>query len=52
MPIFEKLYHLLFNAVTDAVERMPEGEARTLLIESQQECEELYIEDGDEPAGE
>ena len=45
MPDYEKLYHILFNAVTDAIELMPESEAKSLLIKAQQECEERYIED-------
>ena len=43
MPDYEKLYHIMFNAATDAVELLPEGEARELLIRAQQECEERYI---------
>ena len=42
---YEKLYHILFNAVTDAVEQMPDSEARELLIRAQQECEDIYIEE-------
>ena len=48
MPIYEKLYHTLFNAVTDAVELLPECAAREKLIKAQQDCEELYIEAGEE----
>ena len=45
MPDYEKLYHILFNAATDAVEKLPEGEARDILISAQQKCEEIYIEE-------
>ena len=51
MPDYEKLYHLLFNAITDAVERIAQGEpesARFLLIRAQQAAEETYLLAGDE----
>ena len=44
MPDYEKLYHIMFNAATDAIELLPDGEAKTLLIKAQQDCEERYIE--------
>ena len=47
MPDYEKLYHILFNAVTDAIELLPEGEAKEQLIKAQQECEEVYIGDAE-----
>ena len=43
---YEKLYHLLFNAITDALEQMEQqnyGTAKNLLITAQQEAEEIYI---------
>lgn len=43
IPDYEKLYHILFNAITDAIEAMSDGEAKELLIKAQQECEERYI---------
>jgi hypothetical protein len=46
MQDYEKLYTILFNACTDAVEamdRMDFGMAKTLLICAQQEAEERYI---------
>ena len=42
---YEKLYHLLFNAITDALEQMEQqnyGTAKETLITAQQEAEELY----------
>ena len=51
MPDYEKLYHFLFNAVTDAVELMPGGEAREMLIEAQRSCEEIYIASPEDSAG-
>ena len=44
--LYKKMYLKLFNAVTDAVELLSKGKflaARTLLIEAQRDCEELYI---------
>ena len=43
---YEKLYHLLFNAITDALEQMKSqnfGTAKETLITAQQEAEELYM---------
>ena len=43
---YEKLYHLLFNAITDALEQMEQqnyGTAKETLITAQQEAEELYM---------
>ena len=43
---YKALYHLLFNAITDAVRCLEDtdyGTARRLLIEAQQQAEELYI---------
>ena len=43
---YEKLYHLLFNAITDALEQMEQqnyGTAKETLITAQQEAEEIYM---------
>ena len=43
---YEKLYHLLFNAITDALEQMEQqnyGTAKNLLITARQEAEEIYM---------
>ena len=55
MPDYQKLYTLLFNAVTDAVaelDAMNVGRAKTLLISAQQQAEETYVETAcaEEPA--
>ena len=45
MSVFEKLYLLLFNTVTDALGLMQSGHAQAaaeLLVRAQQACEELY----------
>ena len=47
MPDYQKLYALLFNAVTDAVRELDAlnvGRARELLVAAQREAEERYIE--------
>ena len=46
MPDYEKMYHLLFNAITDALEQIEQqnfGSAMDLLIAAQQEAEEIYM---------
>ena len=51
MPDYEKMYFLLFNAITDALENIADcnyGAARDLLIFAQQQTEELYIGAEDE----
>lgn len=43
---YEKLYHLLFNAITDALKQMESqnfGTTKETLITAQQEAEELYM---------
>ena len=47
MQNYEKLYYLLFNAITDALEQMDAqnyGEAKKTLISAQQKAEEIYID--------
>ena len=46
MPDYEALYHLLFNAITDAMEDIAGGNyalAGQRLAEAQCEAEEMYI---------
>lgn len=48
MPDYEKMYCVLFNAVTDALHQMEEmnfGTAATLLKLAQATCEEVYMEE-------
>ena len=50
MPDYQRLYTLLFNAVTDALEdmeRMDFSSARRRLIAAQQAAEEAYMSDGE-----
>ena len=45
MPDFERLYHILFNAMTDALRKLEAGEpleAARLLMEPQSRREERY----------
>lgn len=45
---YQKLYTLLFNAYTDAIEamdRMNFGAAKDILIHAQQQAEDCYIEE-------
>ena len=44
---YEKMYHLLFNAITDALEQMEKqnlGSAKDLLTTARQKTEEIYME--------
>ena len=46
MEDYTKLYHLLFNAITDALEQMNAqnfGSAKETLVSAQQKAEEIYI---------
>ena len=46
MEDYAKLYHLLFNAITDALEQMNAqnfGSAKEILVSTQQKAEEIYI---------
>lgn len=47
MPDYQKMYAILFNAMTDAIENMEDanyGTAKEILIQAQQKTEELYID--------
>ena len=46
MPNYMKMYLLLFNAVSDAVEILESApeKARELLVDAQLQTEEIYIE--------
>ena len=49
--MFKKMYLLLFNRVTDAIEAMEQGkleQAKAILIRAQQDTEDLYIEGTEE----
>ena len=44
---YEKMYHYLFNTITDVLEKLEEldiGTAKQKLMAAQQETEEMYIE--------
>ena len=44
--MYEELYHILFNAMTDAIELLHDGnreEALQVLIQAQQKSEDRYI---------
>ena len=51
MTDYKAMYLLLFNAITDALEKMDEqnyGKACELLIDAQQKAEDIYIDSDDE----
>ena len=46
MPDYEKMYHLLFNAITDALTQLETqnyGDVKDALISAQLKAEEIYI---------
>ena len=46
MPDYEKMYHLLFNAITDALTQLEAqnySDVKDALISAQQKAEETYI---------
>ena len=46
MPDYEKMYHLLFNAITDALTQLEAqnySDVKDALIPAQQKAEEIYI---------
>lgn len=48
--MYRKMYYLLFNAITTAIEEIRKrnyGNAEKLLIQAQQETEELFLSDED-----
>ena len=51
--MYEKMYHILFNAVTDSLEeirKMNFGTAARLLEEAQRRTEQVYME-AEDPEG-
>ena len=51
MTDYQKMYTLLFNAITDAlaqIEKQNYGDAKSTLIAAQQKAEELYLSAEDE----
>ena len=46
MPDYKKMYHLLFNAITDTLTQLEAqnyGNVKNALISAQQKAEEIYI---------
>ena len=47
MEIYQKMYFLLFNAITDSIasiEKLDIGSAKEKLIQAQQDAEELFMQ--------
>lgn len=54
MPDYKKMYHIMFNAATDAERMAAEAErlakkSSEILRKAQQECEKIYLEADNEP---
>ncbi len=48
--IYSKMYARMFNAVTDALQELENqnyGVARQLLMQAQFDCEEIYMQEGE-----
>jgi len=48
MPDYKKMYFTLFNAVTDAIEKLDDYEikpAKEILVNAQNNTEDMYIEE-------
>ena len=48
MELFESLYHLMFNAATDALRAMERGDfvrAQSILVRAQRGAESRYLEE-------
>jgi len=48
MPDYQKLYTLLFNSITDAIELLESYDflaAKNVLVQAQQKAEDIYIGD-------
>lgn len=54
MPDYEKLYRIVFNSITDALDAI-DGEdyqrAKKVLVKAQQAAEDCYVEDGEDEDG-
>ena len=43
LELYKKMYHTLFNAVTDVIERTDDDIVKHILIKAHQQAEEMYI---------
>lgn len=51
MPDYEKLYHIMFNAASDALRELEDlnvGRASRLLVDAQSKAGEIYISQGED----
>ena len=51
--MYEKLYHMLFNAYSDCLEALEDHEfakAYSILLKAQRDCEEVYASWEEDPA--
>ena len=52
---YEQLYHVMFNAVTDGLRCLEQGEwgqAMMILAAAQCRCEEMYVDEEQNPVAE
>ena len=53
MQLYQTLYHILFNAATDALRALETGDAETasaILIRAQQRAEDVWVTAEEEPS--
>ena len=43
LKLYKKMYHRVFNAITDVIEKTDDELAKHILIKAQQDAEEIYI---------
>ena len=43
LELYKKMYHMIFNAATDVIERTDNDISKHILIKAQQCAEEIYV---------
>ncbi len=44
LDLYKKMYHTLFNVVTDTIEQTEDIATKNILIKAQQDTEEIYMQ--------
>ncbi len=43
LELYKRMYHTIFNAVSNVIERTDDNITKNILIKAQQDAEEIYI---------
>ena len=43
LELYKKMYHIVFNAITDVIKRTDDDIVKHILVKAQQKAEEIYI---------